>query len=249
MVLNLFGGAIVNAARGLSYQVKDCANKFTSNLIIVFKPFFTKLYAEGKIDASYKVMYLSEKILFTVQLCATIIITLLTQEILQLWLGQVPEYSVIFIKLVFIDALVRTLHNSLDMLFLAVGDLKYYQLCEGIMLTLPLPVSYILLSYGFDYSIVFVSIITFDIINHAAIVYIAHRICNLRIKEYLKNSLIPCAIVTIIAVVSYFVNSIFSSLSSHIIIALLTVLIVCLTMFRFGLKQDERMQILRIIKK
>jgi O-antigen/teichoic acid export membrane protein len=249
MILNTFGGAIVNAARGLSYQVKSCVSQITNNLIFVFKPYYIKLYAEGEIDASYKVMYLSEKIYYTIQLCATIFVTFLTHEILQLWLGQVPEYSVIFIKLVFVDALIRTLHNSLDMLFSAVGDMKYYQICEGIVLAMPLPISYIMLSCDFDYSIVFVLIIVFDIINHIAITCIAKKICRLRVREYLKNSLFPCAMITIIAICAYFVNSRLVLMSHHICLAFLTSLIVCLVMYKFGLKHNERAQLLQIIRK
>jgi O-antigen/teichoic acid export membrane protein len=249
MLLNTFGGAIVNAARGLSYQIKSCSDQLTSNLQIVYKPHYIKLYAEGKVDASFSVLYLAEKITYAIQLCATVFITFLATEILQLWLGQVPEYSVVFIKLVFIDVLVRTLHQSLALLFSAVGDLKHYQICEGIMLLLPIPVSYFLLSYGCDYWIVFVSVIVFDIINHAAIVYIAHKVCNLRVKDYLQRSLIPCLMVTTVAVGAYLINNLQTSIASHILLVGATAIVVCLLMFRFGLNQTERTQLLQVVKR
>lgn len=249
MILNTFGGAIVNAARGLSYQIKSCSDQLTSNLQIVYKPYYIKLYAEGRIRDSFKVLYLAEKITYTIQLCATIFIIFLAAEILQLWLGQVPDYSVMFIRLVFIDVLIRTLHKSLDLLFTAVGDLKYYQICEGIMLLLPIPVSYLLLSYGFDYSSVFVAVIVFDLINHAAIVYIAHRVCKLRVKEYLRNSLIPCLMVTMLAVGAYLINGLQSTLTSHFLMVIVTALAICLLMYRLGLNNRERAQLLQIVKR
>ena len=117
----------------------------------------------------------------------------LTPEILQIWLGQVPEYSVTFIRLILIYSLVRSLHPSLDLLFKSCGNIKNYQIAEGCLQFLPLLVSYIILKQGAPYASAFVIAIIGEIINMMVVILLAHKIAGLDILQYSIKVLTPCS--------------------------------------------------------
>ena len=127
MVLNVFGGPFVNAARGLAYQLNSALNQFVSNVNVVVNPYSIKLYAEGNKEKMFDLTFLSSKILFSIQLCISIPFCYCTYSILDLWLDEVPVYSVVFLQLILMHSQIRSLHAPLDTIFKAYGDLKWYR--------------------------------------------------------------------------------------------------------------------------
>ena len=98
MVLNVFGGATVNAARGIAFQVSEMTKQFLANVNTVMTPYSIKEYAGGRYKEFEKAIFMSSKILFFIQLLLTIPLLYLTPWLIQLWLGQIPEYTVIFLR-------------------------------------------------------------------------------------------------------------------------------------------------------
>lgn len=193
MILNVFGGTVVNAARGIAYQINNVLLQFINNVTVVINPYCIKLWSAGEKEKAFKMIFFSSKILFIIQLCLLTPLYYLTPEILQIWLGQVPEYSVTFIRLILIYSLVRSLHPSLDLLFKSCGNIKNYQIAEGCLQFLPLLVSYIILKQGAPYASAFVIAIIGEIINMMVVILLAHKIAGLDILQYSIKVLTPCS--------------------------------------------------------
>lgn len=250
MVLNIFGGPAVNAARGIAYQVKSATMRFMDAMTTVVSPYNTKLYAAGEKDKFFDMLHLSSKIYFMVQLCLVVPLTYITRDVLFVWLKQVPEYSVVFTQLVLLHTLLRAVHYPINNLFKSVGDLKAFQITEGIVLSLPLLVSYFALRAGYPYYTLFIFVIVFEIINFAIIVLIARRVAGLSVRQYMIRTVIPCVICFGICVLGYFIKSIVGEnawVSLGIAIAALIISLV--VMFFIGLSSTERKQIISIVKK
>lgn len=250
MILNIFGGPIVNAARGIAHHVSSAIHGFVVNLSIVVKPFVVKTYASGQIDKSMKMVYLSTKIFFFVQLVIVICFTYLTTPIVSLWLGNVPDYSVEFVNLVLIHMLVKSLHAPLNMMYSAEGDLKYYQIVEGIVLALPIPFSYLALTMGMPYSSVFVIVILCEVLHIAAIAYLASFIWHLPLCAYLRKAIFPCFLcfavyMALFVVNDHFENNIFVVLTNIV----LTLFITTMVMMLVGVSSEEKRMLISIIKK
>ena len=192
MILNVFGGAVVNAARGIAYQINNVLLQFINNVTIVINPYCIKLWAAGELEKAYKMIFFSSKILFLIQLCLLIPIYYLTPDILQLWLGQIPEYSVVFIRLILIYSLVRSLHPSLDLVFKSCGNIKWYQITEGVLQLVPLFASYIALKMGAPYYSAFTIVIIGELLSMIVVIILAYFIANLDIIKYAIRVLIPC---------------------------------------------------------
>lgn len=192
MVMNVFGGTVVNAARGIAYNINTIADQFVHNIAVVVNPYCLKTYAEGKHEKFMQAIYLSSKLLFCVQLCITLPVIFMTEELLGLWLGQIPAFSVVFVQLVLLNTQIRALHPSIDTLFKALGNIKYYQIVENVILLMPIAASFIALKYGAPYYSVFLFVILFNVIAFAAVLVLARRIADLNIKDYFFSVLSPC---------------------------------------------------------
>lgn len=250
LVLNVFGGPVVNAARGITYQVNNALNQFISNVIIVVKPFAIKTYASGQIDKALMICHLSSKLYFTIQLCIVVAITFFADYILELWLGQVPEYTVIFLDLVMIQSLIRSLHMPIGLLFSGEGNIKYYQIIEGLVLSLPVLLAYILLDQGYPYYSAFIGLIVCELIHIASIAILASHVCHLRLLEYSISVVFPCLLCGIVYLLGFYINyNTITALPEKLLGALFTVLISALIMFFFGISKHEKQLLLTIIKK
>ena len=136
----------------------------------------------------------------------TIPLFFFTNEVLSFWLGSVPEYTVCFVQLVLIHCVIRSFHPTIDTLYMALGDLKKYQVCEGVVLFLPVIFSYILLYLGIDYYVVFILLILFEILNTILITLFLKGKIDFPISKFLLKTFFPSVIPTIILYYTYYQN-------------------------------------------
>lgn len=250
LVLNIFGGAAVNAARGIAYQIKSATHKFLGSMLVVVNAYNTKTYASGQKEKFFDLLHFASKIYFTIQMAMTIPLAYLTKDVLQLWLGQVPDYAVVFTQLVLVHSLLRSIHYPINNMFKAVGDLKAYQITEGIILTLPLLVSYFALKAGAPYASMFVIIILFEVINFIAIVFIGRKVAGLSIRQYIWRTAIPCAICFVVGCVGFIIRSLYvTNIWVAIALTVLFLAVCFLLMFFVGLSKKEKQQLLALIQK
>lgn len=248
MVLNIFGGPVVNAARGIAYQVNGALNQFINNVVVVVNPYCIKTYASGDKKKAFEAVSLSSKLFFLLQCILNIPLLLFTKEVLSVWLVDVPEYSVIFLQLVLFYSLLRTLHPGIDILFKAQGDIKGYQICEGILLILPLVFIYVALKVGLPYYTAFLVLILFDSINLIAILLICSKKTGLSVKMYLVKVLAPCVVLALILVFVWLAISKYT-ITVKLIGSLIEEIFVIIYMFLIGLSSSERIIINNVLKR
>lgn len=251
MVLNFFGGPVVNAARGIAYQVNAAVMQFINNVVIVVNPYCIKKYAEGNHSKAMDAILMSSKLIFTIQLCVSIPLVFFAQPLLSFWLGDVPGYSVDFVKLMLLYSIIRSLHPSIDVWFKAVGNIKSYQIFEGIMLLLPIPFSYFALKFGATYNFVFFLVAVFEVINLLGILLIAKKISDFSFSRYFRCVFFSCFLILAISVVVYFVlpSSVFFNISiTNVIFVIFFDLLVLVYMYIVGLNRNERQIVTNLLR-
>ena len=246
MVLNIFGGPVVNAARGLAYQVNNMLGQVLSNIGIVMRPYMVKTYAEGENGKLLKPFHLLSKLYFLVQLCLVTVFSFFAEPIISLWLGKVPEYVIPFLTIVLWHSLIRALHAPIDILFHASGNLKHYQLCEGIVLSLPVVFSYLLLLQGLPYTTVFYLVLTFELVNFACILKIADNYDLISMKRYVRDVIVPCSISCIIYIVPYYVIQPIG-IFLKFIISFTSLFCIIFSMLFIGFNKQERSLLFSIV--
>lgn len=250
MLLNVFGGPIVNAARGIAFQLNSATNQFINNVNVVLDPFFIRTYAEGQRKKFFNAFFLSSKLLFFVQLCLVIPLAYLADFVLQVWLGQIPEYSVAFLQLILVWSLLRAPHSPIDKYFKAVGIIRNYQLLEGFLLALPLIISYVTLKLGLGYSSVFITMIIFEAINLVAIVRLAGVFKEISLAEYSKLVFFPCALMSAPFALGFSViTSTNLALYIRLALSILVLSISALLFYMVGLSKEEKALLKTVLKK
>lgn len=148
LILNLFFGPVVNAARAIAFQISSAINGFVSNFQLALNPQITKRYAQGEICSMIELMRTGAK--FSFFLLAIIIIPVIvrTDYILSIWLVEVPENTTLFLQLILLMALINSMYGPISTAVLATGKIKTYQIVIAIIMCMDVPFSYLALELG-----------------------------------------------------------------------------------------------------
>ena len=144
VVINLFCGPAVNAARGIAFQVNNAVNGF----VVALNPQITKQYAAGNREYMMTLIFQGARLSFYMLLLLSLPILVNTHYVLGLWLKIVPEHAVSFVQLVLVFAMSESISQPLVTAMLATGKIRNYQLVVGGLQMMNLPVSYVLLRMG-----------------------------------------------------------------------------------------------------
>lgn len=148
VLLNLFIGPIVNAARGISGTVINAVSGFAGNFMVALNPQITKSYASGDLKYCHSLVERGSRFSFFILFIIALPVFLETEYILTLWLGQYPEHTINFLRLVLILSMIDVLSSTLINLQAATGQIRNYQIVVGGVLLLNFPLSYICLYFG-----------------------------------------------------------------------------------------------------
>lgn len=112
IIINIFFGSSINAARGIAAQVNNAIVSFSQNFMKAIDPQITKAYANKNKDEFLNLINIASKLSFSLLFVVSIPVIFNSNYILTLWLKNVPEYTVFFTNLVLIDALVFKFNRS-----------------------------------------------------------------------------------------------------------------------------------------
>ncbi|MGI6243917.1 MAG: lipopolysaccharide biosynthesis protein [Prevotella sp.] len=144
LLINVFFGVTVNAARGVAVQVDAAVKQFVSSFTTAVNPQITKSYAEGNYEYVYKLVCYSAKYSSFLLLFLAVPLIIEAPTILKLWLGTVPDYAIIFTQLVVFSSFVDfVLGNSLMTGIFATGNIKKYQITVSIVGGMVFPITWI----------------------------------------------------------------------------------------------------------
>lgn len=149
VLLNIFFGTAVNAARGVAYQAMNAIAGFASNFQMAMNPQIIKMYAADEKDAMFRLVFRGSKYSFLLLLALSLPVAVEAPFILGLWLKEVPEHTVIFLRLVLATTLIDSLSTPLITAMHASGKVRDYQIVVGGLSLLTLPLAYVLFRLGY----------------------------------------------------------------------------------------------------
>ena len=148
ILVNLFAGTAVNAARGVAVQLNGAVQGFVTNFMTAVNPQITKSYAAGEKEYMFSLVRKSSRMSFFLLFLLALPVIFNVDFLLGIWLKEVPEHSSLFVRLFMIFALSESLSNPMITAMLATGRIRNYQLVVGGIQLLNVPVSYICLRLG-----------------------------------------------------------------------------------------------------
>lgn len=148
LLLNWTGGPVVNAAYAIAQTVSNLVSSLVSNFTLAFTPQITKRYAAGEYESLMRLLIFGSKYSYFLMFLAALPIMLSADFLIKLWLGEVPEHAVWFVRFIILsnlfDAISRPIVNAKN----ATGNIRNYQIVVGGILLLVLPLSYVALKLG-----------------------------------------------------------------------------------------------------
>lgn len=246
MLLNVFFGPALNAARGVVFQGNSAITSFISNMMLAINPQITKLYAQKRKEELLRIFFFSSKIVVAFFILFSCPIFFYTDECLRFWLGTPPEYSVIFFKIMILYSIVRVLHMPIDSVFKAVGRIKYYMLIDSIMLSLNIPLAYLAFKFGASPVSMFVIMIIVEFFNLMAISVLCSKSLDFSYLLYFYKVLFPSCIVGIIGVIGFLIFHFFN-MGFYALVS--TIIMMSWAIWFFVLSADERAICFSIINK
>ena len=242
ILLNMFFGPAVNAARGVAVQVQGVLNSFVTNFQTAVNPQITKSYASEDNKRVLDLLFLSSKFSFFLMLILCLPVFIEAPMLLSLWLVEVPEHTINFIRLLILIMLAQTLHNPVSMIKSATGRIRTYQLTIGGILLAIVPMSYIALKMGAPAEAVFCVHLFIQLTAQFVAVLMVRKDIGLSFRVYLKNVVLKVSLVTLLASVVPIITYILmpDTIASMIIVILVSLLSAGVVVFFLGLQQNER---------
>ncbi len=187
IIINLFCGPAVNAARGIASQVQGTVYGFVSNFMTALNPQITKSYASGDREYMMTLLFRGGRFSFYLLLILSLPIILNAHYVLSLWLKAVPEHADSFAQLTLIFALCDSFQRPLITAQLATGKIRNYQLAVGGTQMLNLPLSYFLLRMGNPPESIFCVAIVISQCCFAIRMYMLRKMIGLSARCFLKK--------------------------------------------------------------
>lgn len=242
MMLNIFFGPVVNAARGIATQIQGVVQQFVANFQMALNPQITKTYAAGELQKMHSLMFRSARFSFMLLFFLSLPIMLETNYILTLWLGIVPENTVIFARIIIAISLIYTIANPCVIANQATGKVKVYQAVVGGLLLLILPISYIVLKMGAPAYSVFIVHFCVESVAQFARMYMLRNMIDLPLWSYVKNIYLPIMGVVLLSIVMPLL--VYSNMQEGFIrllaVSMTCVISVAMTSLFIGMTRNER---------
>lgn len=201
MILNVFFGPVVNAARAIAVQVQAAVQQFVGNFQMALNPQITKNLASGNLEQMHSLMFRSARFSFLLLFFITLPVILETEFILSVWLKTVPDDAVIFTQIMICISLIYTTANPCVIANQATGKVKVYQIVVGGILLTILPISYIVLKLGAPAYSVFIVHFCVESIAQFTRMYMLRKLINLPMRQYLQNIYFPIMATVAVSIV------------------------------------------------
>lgn len=196
IILNLFFGPVVNAARGVSFQVKGALSGFIANTSLSVRPQLVSSYAAGNTSRSISLMFSISKINFLILYLLALPICLEMNFVLHIWLGNnVPEYTVVFSRLILVIALVDVFNGPVTMIMYASGKIGLYNVVTSVLGLLVLPLSYFVLKAGYPPYAVYLMSLFISVVVQLASILIMKKKIGVSVRDYCKKVFLPSILV------------------------------------------------------
>ena len=201
MLLNVFFGPVVNAARAVAVQVQGAIQQFVGNFQTALNPQITKTYAAGELNEMHRLMFRSARFSFYLLFFLSLPVLYETDFILTIWLKIVPENAVAFLRIMICTSLIYTIANPLIIANQATGRVMKYQAVCGTILLLILPISYLCLKMGCPAYSVFIVHFLIESVTQVARMILLRPLIGLRIRDYFIYIYKPVLIVVGVSVI------------------------------------------------
>ena len=249
---NIFFGVTVNAARGIAHQVEGAIMQFVGNFMTALNPQLIKSYANEEQNRFFSLICQGAKLSYYLLLLLALPVLFETEFILNLWLKEVPEYTVLFVRLSIIAALANMLGNTSVTACMATGNIKRYSIIVSLVGYSAFFATWIIFFLGYPAESAYVVFIIIYIALIFVRLYVMIDLIKFPPMLYIKKVLVPIVPVTAFAIILPLTMALFNieaSFYRFVYMSLLCVIGSCSSIYVFGLTIEEKLYMMNIVKR
>lgn len=187
IILNIFWGPLLNAAYAISSQIQGVLSQFITSIYSSTRPQIVKYYSQNEMQSMWSLVFDSTKFSYYLFLILSIPLFFEVEYILTLWLGRIPEYTCLIVRLVLVGFMLEIMSNQLVAVLQAANKLKKFQTISSSILLLNLPLAYIVLKLGASPYMPFGISIVVTILYMISQIYITKQEINFPLKDYMRG--------------------------------------------------------------
>lgn len=249
ILLNIFGGPVVNAANGIAAQVSTAVYSFVSNFMQAVNPQITKSYSAGNLESMYSLIIKSSKYGFYILLIILLPLSAGIDYVLRLWLVEFPDHTINFIILSLLYSLVECYVTPLVTGVLAQGNIKPYEIALTFIYFANFIASYFCLKIGFAVESVFLLNILFKIFVLIALLLHSKNKFSFPVKRLWKESCLPALAVFVVSVLVVYVmpGKEYDGFLHFVLRTSLIVISICIIIAFIGVTKGERSYLKKVL--
>lgn len=251
LLINLFFGPVLNAAYSIANQATNIINQFSSSFQTAINPQITKSYAAKQYDEMHKLVYRSSKFSYFLMLIIAVPLFYEANFLLEIWLGKVPEHSVVFMRSGIFIAMLTAVRNPLVTAAVANGNLKKYQLVVNGILMMVAPLLYVAFKLGAtaEWANIILLIAMFFAVLASA--FMLQRMIFLNFRAYIKDVIYRIIVVSILSftIPVFLYIQIEEGWCRLIILGIFSVIVTVVSIYVIGLTSNEAQLIKELVLK
>lgn len=251
MLLNMFFGVAVNAARGVALSVNNIVNQFVGNFMTAINPQITKSYASGDLVNMHKLVCRGAKFSYYCMLLLALPIILSAEQILDLWLVEVPKYTVQFVQLILLTSLCECIGRTGYTACMATGRIKKYSLIITTIGSLEFFLVWIAFSMGANPLYAYYIYVFVKLAVVIARMFLMNEMVNLKVSMYVRQVFIPIVSTSLVALVIPVVLSVVMAPNflRFVVVTVVSVVSVAISALYLGMTTGERTIIMSACRK
>lgn len=252
VLINIFCGPAVNAARGIAMQVNNAVSSFCGNFIIAVRPQITKSYAVGDKTSYENLVMRCSKFAFFILMLLCVPLVIEIDFIINIWLEEVPTYTIEFVCVILLLTMVDSYSSSLTTLLLATGKIKKYQIMVGGIQLMNFPLAYILLKLGFNPVTTVSSVILISIICMVTRLQLLRSMLQFPIAKFYTHVVFRTIAIFILSFTIIVPSREYINLEgwAQFSVSIILAIVICtFLIYTLGLTKSERKFVLSYVKK
>lgn len=198
ILLNIFGGVVVNAAHGVANQLAGQLMVFSNNMLKALNPVIVKSRGAGENAKMLEAASTGNKLSFLIFSFFAIPFIVETPTILRLWLKEPPEWSVLFVRLVLIRQMISQMFITYETCIKATGKIRQVTVLEAFVWTFPIFTGYFMYKVGAPIYTIYILLIIMNFMRMANTLYFCRKLCKLKVNDFFMKTMLPCIIQSII---------------------------------------------------
>ena len=250
IIINLFCGTVVNAARAISVTVNNIAIGFVNNFLMAVTPQIVKNYAKKQMSEMFSLVINSAKLGSYLFLFISIPVFIEIEFLLRIWLIEYPQYTPLFLRIILIQSWIQTLGIPTVRAMHAIGDIRLMNMIVGTVLFMILPISYLLFSIGLKPHIVLIINIFPWLIAIPIRLFLLYRYCSFPVRRFVLEVLVyGCLIAFLCYIIPYIVHCVlpFEGGRRFIIVGCTSIISSSIVILFIGMTKQQRTEIINKI--